>query len=132
MNEETIVYFQFLGCYNSYHMSWHVVFYRERDGNEPVKDFILKQSYDAQAEIIHVFDLLYKFDLSLGKPYVEKVQGKIWALRIKHSSDYYRILYFTFSDQNFVLLHAIKKKRDKLLIKDIELAIDRMNEQEGN
>jgi phage-related protein len=113
-------------------MSWHVVFYREKDGNEPVKDFILNQSYDAQAEIIHVFDLLYKFDLSLGKPYVEKVQGKIWALRIKHSSDYYRILYFTFSDQNFVLLHAIKKKRDKLLIKDIELAIDRMNEQEGN
>ena len=111
-------------------MSWHIIFYKDKDGNEPVKDFIIIQSYEARAEILHVFDLLYKFDLSLGKPYVEKVNGKIWALRIKHSSDYYRILYFACSGQNFILLHAVKKKRDKLLINDIELAIERMNEYE--
>jgi hypothetical protein len=49
----------------------------DRNGSEPVKDFILNQSYEARAEIIHVLDLLYKFDLSLGKPYIEKVEGKI-------------------------------------------------------
>ena len=53
-------------------MSWHIIFYKDKDGTEPVKDFILTQSYEARAEILHVFDLLYKFDLSLGKPYVEK------------------------------------------------------------
>jgi phage-related protein len=111
-------------------MLWHVIFYMDRNGNEPVKDFIIKQSYETRAEILHVLELLYKFNLSLGKPYIEKVEGKIWALRIKHSSDYYRILYFASSGQNFILLHGVKKKTDKLLINDIKLAIERMNEHE--
>jgi len=109
-----------------------VIFYKDGEGKEPVKDFILSQSYSARAEILQVFDLLYKFDLSLGKPYVEKVTGKIWSLRIKHSSDYYRILYFAFSGEKFLLLHAVKKKSDKLLKRDIELAIERMNEHESD
>jgi len=61
-------------------MVWHVIFYEDKNGQEPVKDFILYQSYEGCAEILHVFDLLYKFDLSLGKPYIEKINGKIWAL----------------------------------------------------
>jgi phage-related protein len=113
-------------------MVWHVIFYKDNNGNEPVKDFILEQSDGAIAEILHVFDLLYRFDLSLGSPYVEKVDGKIWALRIKHSSDYYRILYFTFSGEKFILLHAIKKKSDKLSKRDIEIAAKRKDEHEGN
>jgi len=111
-------------------MGWQIVFYRDKDGNEPVKDFILEQPDGAIGEILHVFDLLYRFDLSLGLPYVEKVQGKIWSLRIKHSSDYYRVLYFAFSGKKFILLHAVKKKSDKLQKRDIELAIDRMGEHE--
>ena len=109
-------------------MVWHVIFYEDKNGQEPVKDFILHQSYEACAEILHVFDLLYKFDLSLGKPYIEKINGKIWALRIKHSSDYYRIFYFAYSDKTFILLHAVKKKTDKLLMSDIKTAIERMND----
>ena len=111
-------------------MDWQVIFYRDEDGNEPVKDFILEQSDDAICSILHVFDLLYQFYLSLGKPYVEKMEGKIWSLRIKHSSDYYRILYFAFSGKKFILLHAVKKKSDKLSKRDIEIAIRRMNAHE--
>ncbi|OGO19949.1 MAG: hypothetical protein A2Z15_03140 [Chloroflexi bacterium RBG_16_50_11] len=111
-------------------MDWRVIFYMDKDGNEPVKDFILEQPDGAIGEILHVFDLLYRFDLSLGLPYVEKVKDKIWSLRIKHSSDYYRILYFTFSGKKFILLHAVKKKSDKLQNRDIELAIKRMKEHE--
>jgi phage-related protein len=109
-------------------MDWRVIFYKDKNGNEPVKNFILEQPEGAIGEIIHVFDLLYRFDLSLGLPYVEKVKGKLWSLRIKHSSDYYRILYFAFSGKKFILLHAVKKKSDKLQKGDIELAIKRMNE----
>jgi phage-related protein len=111
-------------------MQWTVVFYKDRTGSEPVKEFILEQSDGAIGEILHVFDLLYKFGLSLGLPYVEKVRGKIWALRIKHSSDYYRILYFACSGKKFILLHAIKKKSDRLRNTDIETAILRMNDHE--
>lgn len=113
-------------------MTWRVVFYRDDTGTEPVKDFILEQSDGAIGEIIHVFDLLYRFDLSLGLPYVEKVKDKIWSLRIKHASDYYRILYFAFSGKKFVLLHAVKKKSDKLQNRDIDLAIKRLYDHEAN
>jgi phage-related protein len=109
-------------------MNWRVVFYKDAQGTEPVKQFILEQNHAAIGEILHVFDLLYKFDLSLGKPYVEKVDGDLWALRIKHSSDYYRIFYFANTGRKFVLLHAIKKKTDRLLTSDIKLAIQRMKD----
>ena len=109
-------------------MVWNVIFFRDKTGDEPVKEFILAQSDGAIGEIIHVLDLLYKFDLSLCSPYVEKVCGKIWCLRIKHSSDYYRILYFTTTGKKFILLHALKKKTDKLHEADIEIALKRMKD----
>ena len=112
-------------------MNWQAVFYRDGNGWEPVKDFILEQPDGAIGEIIHVFDLLHRFGLSLGKPYVEKVQGNIWELRIKHSSDYYRILYFAYSGKKFILLHGIKKKTDKLRNTDIEIAIKRMKDHDA-
>ncbi|MBN1366930.1 MAG: type II toxin-antitoxin system RelE/ParE family toxin [Dehalococcoidales bacterium] len=87
----------------------------------------MKQTDGAQAEIIHVFDLLYRFEFSLGLPYVENIEGKVWALRIKHSSDYYRIFYFAASGKKFILLHAIKKKTDRLLKRDLEIAKERMD-----
>jgi len=112
-------------------MGWTVVLYKDDDGNEPVKDFILNQTHSAIGEILHVFDLLHRFDLSLGKPYVEKVEGKIWSLRIKHSSDYYRIFYFAFTGRKFIILHAVKKKSDKLSKRDILIATKRMNDHES-
>ena len=51
---------------------WSVVFYKNDDGEDPVKDFILNQPHGTIDEILHVFDLLYKFNISLGLPYVEK------------------------------------------------------------
>jgi hypothetical protein len=51
-------------------MTWQVIFYKDKAGNEPVKEFILNQSDSAIGEILHVIDLLYRFNISLGKPYV--------------------------------------------------------------
>ena len=54
-------------------MDWHLVFYMDNRGNEPVKDFILRQSDGAIAEIIHVLKLLREFNITLGIPYVDKI-----------------------------------------------------------
>ncbi|MCJ7635531.1 type II toxin-antitoxin system RelE/ParE family toxin [Candidatus Bathyarchaeota archaeon] len=110
-------------------MDWHVVFYMDNGGNEPVKDFILGQSDGAIAEILHVFDLLMRFNITLGMPYVEKIgKSGIRELRIKHGSDIYRIFFFAHTGRKFVLLHAIKKKSNRLSQNDVSLAIDRMND----
>jgi phage-related protein len=113
-------------------MGWQVVFYMDATGNEPVKDFILEQPDGAIAEILHVFKLLRKFNIKLGMPYVRKIdKSGVWELRIKHSSDLYRIFYFAYTGQKFVLLHAILKKRDRIPKSDIELAIKRMNDYQA-
>lgn len=108
---------------------WKVEFYIDEDGNEPVKDFILRQADGAIAEILHVFKLLREFNVKLKRPYVEKINDSgLRELRIKHGSDIYRIFFFIYTGQRFILLHAIIKKKDKLSKSDIALAMKRMIE----
>ena len=110
-------------------MDWDVIFYRDNEGNEPVKDFILSQSHGAIAEIIHVLKLLRQFNITLAMPFVKKIdKSGIRELRIKHGSDIYRIFFFTYTERQFVLLHAIQKKKDKIPESDKNLAIQRMND----
>jgi len=98
-------------------------------GNEPVKDFILEQPDGAIAEILHVFKLLREFNIQLGMPYIRKIdRSGLREVRIKHSSDLYRIFYFAYTGRKFVLLHAILKRSDRTPKGDIELAINRMND----
>jgi phage-related protein len=110
-------------------MLWRVEFYIDENGNEPVKDFILRQTDGAIAEILHVFKLLREFNVKLKKPYVEKINDSgLRELRIKHGSDIYRIFLSIHAGQKFILLHAIVKKKDKLSKSDISLAMKRMTE----
>ena len=109
-------------------MDWHIVFYMDEEGNAPVKDFILGQPDGAIAEILHVFKLLRQFNITLGMPYVRKInRSGIRELRIKHGSDIYRIFFFAHTGQRFILLHAILKKENKISESDRNLAIQRMN-----
>jgi len=110
-------------------MDWRVDFYTDDDGNQPVKDFILRESKAAIAEIIHVFKLLRINNIILGMPYVRKIdKSGLRELRIRHGSDLYRILFFTYTGRMFILLHAIKKKGDKIPAGDKYIAIKRMND----
>lgn len=106
---------------------WQVVFYKDKNGEEPVKDFILGESVQARAEIIHVLNMLSRYNIMLGMPYVKKVnKSGLRELRIRHTSDSYRIFFFAYIGRRFVLLHAFKKKTEKLPRKDIDIAIRRM------
>ncbi|MFC1979424.1 type II toxin-antitoxin system RelE/ParE family toxin [Chloroflexota bacterium] len=97
-------------------MAWKVEFYSDNQGNIPVQDFIFHQSAKVQAKFIHFIDVLSDFGLSLGQPYIKKLRDSdVWELRIRHSSNYYRVLYFATSGQRFVLLHVFLKKERKRL-----------------
>jgi len=110
-------------------MKWKVVFYHDEEGNEPVKDFILAQSDGAIAEILHVFKLLRLFNVNLRMPYVRKInKSGVRELRIKHGSDIYRIFFFAYTGQEFILLHAIVKKEERTPENDTLLTIKRMND----
>ena len=108
-------------------MDWRVDFYTDEYGNKPVKDFLLEESEAAIAEIIHGFKLLRINNITLGMPYVRKIdKSGLRELRIRHGSDLYRILFFAHTGRMFILLHAIKKKSDKIPEGDKNIAIKRM------
>ena len=110
-------------------VKWQVVFYPDEDGNEPVKDFVLSQDFGTIGEILHVFKLLNQFNIQLPMPYVRKIgKSGIRELRIKHGSDIYRVFFFAHTGREFVLLHAIQKKTDKIPGTDVMLAVQRMND----
>jgi phage-related protein len=113
---------------------WKILFYKDSEGNEPVKDFILQRSDKAIAEILHVFKLLRDFNILLSMPYVRKINPSgLRELRIKHGSDIFRIFFFTHIDRTFILLHGIIKKTDDIPEGDIKLALKRMHKyQIGN
>ncbi|WP_173051367.1 type II toxin-antitoxin system RelE/ParE family toxin [Nitrospira sp. KM1] len=56
------------------------------------------------------------------------VRGKIWELRPELSGTEYRFFYAAFVRQRFVILHAIRKKRQKLRERDIAIAEQRYEE----
>ena len=110
-------------------MNWQVIFYADKDGSEPVKDFVLKQPDGAIAEILHVLKLLREFNVFLNMPYVRKIdRSGMRELRIKHGSDIYRIFFSALEGQRFILLHAILKKEDKTPEADKRLAANRLTD----
>ena len=116
-------------CYIVHLMGWEIEFYQDSEGNIPVQGFILGQSRKVQAKLLRFIDILQDFGISLGQPYTKKLTGSdVWELRIQHSSNYYRVLYFAFTGQKFVLLHAFLKKTDITPRGEIETAQNRLDD----
>ena len=108
-------------------VKWEIEFYQDSQGNIPVQDFIRHQPAKVRAKILRYIDLLQDFGLSLGQTYVEKLTGSdVWELRIRYSSNRYRILYFAASGRKFVLLHAFLKKTARTSKNEIEVAQSRI------
>lgn len=51
----------------------------------------------------------------------------LWELRIKQSSNNFRIFYFCYTGNKFVLLHGIRKTTAKTPKKDIQISLKRLN-----
>jgi phage-related protein len=111
-------------------MDWEIRFYEKNSGEKPVLDFIKNLPTKDKAKVFQELNLLEKYGIELGVPITTKIKGerykKIWELRIRISTNYYRIFYFLYSGRFFVLLHAVLKKRNKTAINDLEIARKRM------
>jgi len=85
-----------------------------------------------QAKIYREIDLLEKFGNELHYPHVDTIKGKkydgLWELRIEFASNIFRIFYFLPIRNKVILLHGIMKKKQKTPKKELDTALDRMNE----
>lgn len=103
-----------------------------KDGKEPVLDAILSTEPKMQAKIYREINLLEEFGKELHFPHTRKIEGekyeKLWELRVKQSSNIFRIFYFIYIQDTAVLLHAFTKKSNKTPKKELEIATERMKE----
>jgi len=87
------------------------------DDIETFLEHLEKKSF---GRVMRMIELLGIEEYHLGMPYSKKIEKDLYELRILVNPSV-RIFY-TFHNDSVVLLHAIKKQRQKLSKKDIETA----------
>lgn len=110
---------------------YSIKFYRDKDGNEPVKEYILqlrsKKDKDSRVnseKINDYIEALHQYGTRIGEPYIKHLNGKIWELRPLRN----RILFFGYDGEQFVLLSHFVKKTQKTPKREIEKAERLMND----
>lgn len=119
---------------------FNIIFYKDKRGNEPVKEYIqslfIKDNKDniiKRGKIRDYLETLQEYGTRAGEPYVKHLDGDIWELRPLRD----RILFFAYINNTIVLLSYFKKKTQKTPKREIEKAkkymkdfIERMEEYE--
>jgi len=98
-----------------------IYYYKDERSRNPVKEFIDKLPLKGQAKIFAYITELRTHGHDLHRPVSGYLRDGIHELRPKNN----RIFYFYFMRDNAVLVHAIKKKTDRLSREDLDIAIRR-------
>ena len=107
---------------------WNIDYYQSSAGRSPVEEFIDSLDAKSSARVARTLDLLEKFGISLGMPYAKHLEKSLWELRIRHGRNRYRIIYFLYTVQTFVLLHGFTKKMGPVPRTDLETAESRRDD----
>ena len=108
-----------------------VEFYKTAAGREVVAEFLDTLPPKDMAKGFRDIDLLAEFAPDLHEPYTKHIDGPIWELRSKFSSNIYRIFYFIWRDNKLVLLHGFTKKTQKTPPREIQTAKTRLADYEA-
>ncbi|MDR1670004.1 MAG: type II toxin-antitoxin system RelE/ParE family toxin [Oscillospiraceae bacterium] len=104
-----------------------IAFYRNRDGKEPITDYLRELRNKAQTnkdqrirfkKIIEYFNILSQNGTRAGAQYVKHIVEDIWELRPTNN----RIFFFYWKDNTFLMLHHFVKKTQKTPSREIEQA----------
>lgn len=105
-------------------MVWHVEVLDERVARE-----IDSLPPKHKARFLRIVDLIESMGLpNIGAPYVEKLHGKLWEIRVRADSGVSRALYVVASRQRMIVVRAFVKKTQKTPPREIALALRRAKE----
>ena len=100
-------------------------YYRNRQGREPVFEFIKaldgKKDKDSRVNVNKIYDyldFLSQVGTTAGEPYVKHLEGEIWELRPLRN----RLLFAAWDGSSFIILHHFIKKTQKTPRCEIEQA----------
>ncbi|PIU03437.1 type II toxin-antitoxin system RelE/ParE family toxin [Candidatus Shapirobacteria bacterium CG08_land_8_20_14_0_20_39_18] len=102
---------------------WNILYFQSARGEKFVKEFIDVQNSMIQGKYAGMVDFLSEYGPFLIEKYTKKIQSNLYELRIT-GKEQIRVLY-TVVDKDIILLHAFKKKTQKVPRQEIELADSR-------
>jgi phage-related protein len=112
---------------------YNIIFYQDKNGKSEVFEFIKeldKKALTSKNERIMLkqirlhINILKSLGTRTGEPFVKHIQDDIWEIRPGHN----RILFFTWIENNIVLLHHFRKKTNKTPSKEISKAISEIKD----
>jgi phage-related protein len=111
-----------------------VQFYKDRKGQEPVKNFLANLTKKEKAKVLKYVALLEEkkpSELSCDKHYknLSHYPG-LWEVRVDFGRNGYRIFYFYHVADTIVLLHAFKKKTDETPPEELTIALENKEDWE--
>lgn len=107
---------------------YRVIFYQTRRGDAPVKEFLDALESKHRAKVYAALKRLQEEGSNLRRPEVAHLRGKVLELRVRFARNQYRILYFFYSEDTIVLLHAFTKKTPQVPYREIEQAERNMSD----
>ena len=108
------------------HLVLEVSFFRQTQGNEPVRDWLATLD-GSDRKVIGADMKTVQIGWPLGMPLVRKIRKDLWEIRIHLHRRIARIL-FTVTDGKMILLHGFIKKSQALPKEDLSLAVSRLSD----
>ena len=87
-----------------------------------IEEFLDSLDTKSRVHTLRNIQLLSDFGYSLREPYSKNIDDGIFELRIKQSSNIYRVLYFFYKDKNIILTNGFIKKTNKTPKNEINIA----------
>ncbi len=108
-----------------------IIVYTTESGHSPFKDYmreLRKKNKEVEVASIREYQKrLQEHGMTVNNVYpktIRRLRGDIWELRPKGS----RVIFFSFTGNQFVLLHAFKKQKQKAPPTEIERAENEMKD----
>ena len=106
--------------------SYEAIFFETENGKQPARDFIIGLSREDQ-KTIGADIRIVQDNYPVGYPLVTKLRPGLWEIRSEIKDGISRV-FFTFINEEIILLHAIAKKTQKTPPKEIDVATERIKE----
>jgi len=101
-----------------------VVFYKDREGNVPVLEWLDGLPARIQDKCVVKIERLRELGHELRRPEADLLRNGVYELRVGREGMNYRILYFFHGRVAAVLAHGLAKEQE-VPVKDIERALER-------
>ena len=87
-------------------------------------EFIRSLPDKPQAKVLKDVDLLEQYGPALAGGHIKSIEGYrgLFELRSTFGSDAFRLFFFRVAEQHLVVVHGIRKKRERIAARDLETA----------